>query len=89
MMKIDIAGEDEVTVAVIRKLVNDLRPDVMIDKELPARGGQLKSLAPRYNNLNSHILLLTDLDVYDCPPSLLKDWFKGVPLNSKYLFRIA
>jgi hypothetical protein len=88
-MKVDIVGEDEVTRAVIMRIIKDFRQDIIIDKILPARGGQLKTLAPKYNRLNSPIILLTDLDVYDCPPSLLLDWFQSNRLNPNLLFRIA
>lgn len=88
-MKVDIVGEDEVTRAVLKRLLKDLRLDIEIDKILPARGGQIKVLAPKYNALDLPIILLTDLDTYDCPPSLIYDWFKGVQINRNYLFRIA
>ncbi len=88
-MKVDIVGEDEVTRAVLKRLFRDLRLDIEIDKILPARGGQIKVLAPKYNALDLPIILLTDLDTYDCPPSLIQDWFKGVQINKNYLFRIA
>lgn len=88
-MKVDIAGEDDVTRAVLLRLLKDLRPDIEVDKILPARGSQLKVLAPKYNLLNYPIILLTDLDQYDCPPSLLSDWLPKVALNRNFLFRIA
>lgn len=88
-MKVDIAGEDEVTRAVLLRLLTELRPDIEVNKVLPARGSQLKILAPKYNLLNSPVILLTDLDQYDCPPSLLSDWLPGVTLNRNLLFRIA
>ncbi|MFA5815989.1 MAG: hypothetical protein WC865_10255 [Bacteroidales bacterium] len=88
-MKIDIVGEDDVTRAIIERLIEEYRPDLIIDKVLPARGGHIKPLAVKYNLVNSPIMLLTDLDTYDCPPSLIHDWFGPSILNPKYLFRIA
>ncbi len=88
-MKVDIVGEDEVTRAVIKRLLKDFRPDIEINKVLPARGGQIKVLAPKYNQLKLPIICLTDLDVYDCPPSLIKDWFVSNLDNHLFLFRIA
>ncbi len=88
-MKVDIVGEDEVTRAVILRLLKDFRSDIEIGNILPARGGQIVTLAPKYNNIDSHIVLLTDLDAYICPPALLNDWLGNEPLNPKFLFRIA
>lgn len=88
-MKVDIVGEDQVTTTIIERLINEYRNDIEIDKRLPARGGQIKNLAPKYNLLQTPIILLTDLDQYDCPPSLIRDWFGNSVLNPNYLFRVA
>jgi len=88
-MKVDIVGEDEVTRAILLRLLKNFRPDIEVGNILPARGGQIVNLAPKYNKLDSHILLLTDLDAYVCPPALLNAWFGNTPLNPKHLFRIA
>ena len=88
-MIIDIVGEDDVTRAVIKRLIKEIRKDITIGKVLPARGGQIKILAPKYNLLQTRVMLLTDLDTYDCPTALIKDWFGNAILNPNYLFRIA
>lgn len=88
-MKIDIVGEDQVTQAIIERLINDYRTDLSINNRLPVRGGQIQMLAPKLNLLNSPIFLLTDLDNYQCPPTLLKDWLNNQAISPKLLFRIA
>lgn len=88
-MEIDIVGEDQVTQQIIERLINDYRKDISIKSRLPARGSQIKILAPKLNLLASPVFLLTDLDNYFCPPSLLTDWLNGEKLNEELLFRIA
>lgn len=88
-MDIDIVGEDAVTQAIIERLLSDYREDINIIRRLPARGSEIKNLAPKYNLLNSPVFLLTDLDAYHCPPSLIKDWFPGLEITNDFMFRIA
>lgn len=88
-MFIDIVGEDPVTQAIIERLIKDYRQDLTIKNKLPARGGQIMNLAPKYNKLGSPVFLLTDLDTYQCPPSLIKKWFGKEVIQESMLFRIA
>src|ERR1700761_3824132 len=88
-MDVLIVGEDEVTKAIIRRILLDYRKDIVIENELPARGGQIKQFAPKYNKIDSPIILLTDLDLYNCAPTLIKDWFKDEPLTQQFCFRVA
>jgi len=88
-MEVDIVGEDPVTQAIIGRLVNDYRPDIVIARTLPVRGGQIKSFAPNYNRLGLPIILLTDLDMDDCAPALIRDWLGNEPVSDTMLFRVA
>lgn len=88
-MNIDIVGEDQVTQAIIERLISEYRPDIHISRRLPARGSEIKNLTPKYNLLKSPVFILTDLDTYPCPPSLIQDWLQNVPINKNLLFRIA
>jgi hypothetical protein len=88
-MHIDIVGEDPVTQTIIERLIRQFRSDIVIKNKLPARGGQIKKLAPKFNLLKDPVFLLTDLDSYHCPPSLIREWFGNKALNSQLLFRIA
>lgn len=63
MMEVIIVGEDAVTQAIIKRLIGEICPNGMaILRTDPARGGQLKSLAPKYNQLaaNHRIIMLAD-----------------------------
>jgi len=88
-MDVDIVGEDPVTQAILMKLIGEIRPDIVIGRVLPVRGGQIKKLSPNYNLLGSPIILLTDLDFEDCAPSLIRNWLKNQPLSDTMLFRVA
>jgi hypothetical protein len=88
-MEIDIVGEDPVTQSIIERLLLEYRKDITIKNRLPARGGQIKNLAPIYNKLGTPVFLLTDLDQYHCAPSLISDWFGKQAIASPFLFRIA
>ncbi|MBM3404985.1 MAG: hypothetical protein FJY10_08870 [Bacteroidetes bacterium] len=88
-MFVDVVGEDLVTQTIIERLIRQYRQDLKVRNFLPARGGQIKNLAPMYNKLGHPIILLTDLDTYECPPELISDWFGEDDLNKHFLFRIA
>jgi len=86
---VDVVGEDQVTKSIIDRLLKEYRKDLAVQSYLPVRGGQIKNLAPKYNNLNVPIILLTDLDFYSCPPGLIFDWFGKTIFNKQFLFRVA
>lgn len=75
-MKVYIVGEDDATKEIIRKVINYCGNKIQIITELPARGGQLKSKIHEFNSLSKSypVILLTDLDNYDCPATLIKSW---------------
>lgn len=88
-MTVDIVGEDAVTQAIIKRLLSDFRPDISIGKIMPVRGGQIKTLAPNFNRLETPVILLTDLDNEECPPSLIRSWLNNVAVSETMLFRVA
>lgn len=88
-MNINIAGEDQVTQAIIERLISEYRPDFTINIRWPVRGGQIQNLVPKLNLLDTPTFLLTDLDSYNCPPELLKHWLEGKQKNPNLLFRVA
>ncbi|MFD2918662.1 hypothetical protein ACFS6H_03000 [Terrimonas rubra] len=88
-MEIDIVGEDPVTQSIIERLLREYRTDIIIKNRLPARGGQIQTLAPKYNKLGSPTFLLTDLDTFTCPPALIRKWFGSDNISNELLFRIA
>lgn len=88
-MEIDIVWEDQVTQAIIERLLKDYRTDIAIKNRLPVRWWQIQKYTPIYNKIWDFIFLLTDLDNYVCPPSLINEWLVGDSLSPKMLFRIA
>lgn len=89
MSEIIVVGEDYVTREIINRLLKHYRKDLEIGRSEPVRGGEIKKLAMKYNRLNLPVIMLTDLDQYDCPPSLILDWFQGEPKNPNLVFRVA
>lgn len=86
-----VAVEDELSAAVMRKLIQATGRKFIISRIMNARGyGRLRSDIPKFRNA-CHVLphvVLTDLDQYPCPPALLRDW-KAQSLPPQLLIRIA
>ena len=91
MQSIAVVVEDELSGAVMRKLINATGRNFVIDRMINARGyGQIKSGMGKFRT-SSHVLphvVLTDLDRYSCPPALLNNW-EATDLPPRLLFRIA
>jgi len=88
-MKVYIVGEDDVTLAVIRRVLTHCSADYKIIQSLPARGGQIKSKISEFNKLSeTHpVVLLIDLDNNDCAPQLLRQLIKDK--KNDFIFNIA
>lgn len=86
-----ISGEDQVTKAVIERVLNFCSPSYKILKEIPARGGEIKKKIPELNKLSasSPVILLTDLDASSCAPLLKKDLLKEMEQNENFILNIA
>ena len=89
-MRLFIAGEDEATKAIIKRVLAYCSDNFEIISELPARGGQIKSKMKEFNNLSEKnpVILLTDLDANNCAPELkakLIDFEK----HENFIFNIA
>ena len=83
--------EDELSAAVMGKLINDVNPNLVIDRTINTRGcGDMKKGMEKWKNGSKGIphILLTDLDKYECPVHLISDWgAKNLPEG--LLFRVA
>ena len=88
-MRVFVVGEDDVTLAVIRRVLAYCSDDYEIIQNLPARGGQVKSKISEFNKLSeTHpVVLLIDLDNDDCAPLLIKKLVKDK--NKDFIFNIA
>ena len=85
--------EDELSGAVIDRILSTYRPDISIQKTVPGYGfGKIKKNLPAYNKTAKAgfpYFILTDLDTALCAPQLINDWIKHTPLNSNLFFRVA
>lgn len=86
-----LAVEDELSAAVMCKLVRATGRGFVITRIMNARGcGQLKAGMAKFRTA-CHVLphvVLTDLDQYPCPPALIAAW-KAKALPPQLLLRIA
>ncbi len=86
-----ISAEDPVTKAVIERLLAYCSPRLKVFKEMPARGGEIKSKIAQLNALASSkpVILLMDLDTDDCAPLLKSKLLNGISQSPNFLMSIA
>lgn len=86
-----ISGEDEVTKAIIYRIMDYCSPRLKVFKEIPARGGEIKNKIKELNLLSrvKPVILLTDLDANDCAPAFKDSLLNGVVKNDDFLVNIA
>lgn len=86
-----VAVEDELSAAVMRRLIAVVDRGFVIDRIINTRGnGPLRTGVPKFRAA-SHVLphvVLTDLDRSSCPPDLLKKW-GATNLPPQLLVRVA
>lgn len=86
-----LAVEDELSAAVMRRLIAASGRDFIIDRVFNARGyGRLKIGVDKFKSA-SHALphiVLTDLDTCPCPPELLRQWH-ATQLPPQMLLRVV
>ena len=91
MIYINLVYEDDLSEAVMFKLINHFGEKYNVHNTYSGHGfGYLKSNIKGFNQASvvSPFFMLTDLDNYNCPPSLINDWI-NFPLHSNFIFRIA
>lgn len=91
MQSIAVVVEDELSGAVMRRLIAATGRNFTIDRMINTRGyGQIKSGIGKFRTSSYALphVVLTDLDRYPCPPALLDDW-GATDLPPQLLFRIA
>lgn len=91
MREVYIVAEDEVTVSVLKRLVNDYTRNLVVKGVRPARGGKLKSMIASFNKLSvtNPIILLSDLDTEDCAPLAKAKLLKNELQNPDFIINIA
>lgn len=91
MQGIAVVVEDELSGAVMRRLIAETGRNFVIDRMINVRGyGQIKSGIGKFRTSSYALphVMLTDLDRYPCPPALLDNW-GATDLPPQLLFRIA
>jgi hypothetical protein len=88
---VNLVFEDSLSEAVLRKLLENSRQRYAIGLPYNSRGcGWIRARINALNNSAKGMpyLVLTDLDVYQCPPALIKAWFSTAK-HHNLIFRIA
>lgn len=90
-ISINIAAEDALSEAVVRKIVSSSGRHFLIGASFVRGGyGYLKNKIGGFNNAAkaSPFFVLTDLDQAECAPILMESWLPG-PQHPNLLFRVA
>lgn len=91
LREVQLVVEDELSEAVLRKLVNHSAHNLSIYGVYLTGGfGKIKSNIERFKNASNAMphIVLTDLDRHECVPSMLKNWGVGT-IPQGLLFRVA
>jgi len=87
---INLATEDELSEAVLSRLLSDARRFAIGRRYRRGGNGYLKSTIAGWNRAATGIpfLVLTDLDTHHCPSELIASWL-AAPQHPNLVFRIA
>ena len=89
---INLAVEDELSEVVLRTLLRQLSQGYCIGACYRRGGfGYLRKMIKGFNNAARTVpfLVLTDLDVCQCPPVLIREWLLERDFQPNLLFRVA
>lgn len=92
MMEIYIVGEDPVTCEILKRIISDYAPSLMVKGALPARGSEIKSKMAAFNLMASSypVVLLSDMDTDDCAPIAKNNLTKGIAvIHDNFIINIA
>ena len=87
-----IVGEDEVTRAIITRIIHDYAPHLEIIQYIPARGSEIKAKISSLNvaALHSPVVLLSDMDADPCAPIAKSHLLGGISnLSPEFIVNIA
>ena len=90
-MEVYIVGEDFATQEIIKRIIVHCSIDIKIIAALPARGGQIKRDILKFNDLSKKypVIMLTDLDAYNCAPEMLYNLIHTIPKENTFILNIA
>ncbi len=92
MRAVVLATEDALSETVGRRIVDDTGSGLAVSQLLRRDGfGYLRKRLRNFCEIASHtpVLLLTDLDTKECPPTLIEDWSRGDAIPKQLLIRVA
>lgn len=84
--------EDVLSEAVLKVILEKTKPQLLDGTFICGKGyGNIKRKLKNYNQAskNGCILILTDLDNFECPPALIDNWADGSKLNKNLIFCVA
>jgi len=91
MIRINCVSEDEPSLMVMQKMLNQFEDCFSIDQRTITHGFvKIRKHIKAYNNAASYTpyFVITDLDKNECAPTLIRGWLDE-PLNKNMLFRVA
>lgn len=91
MIPINLAVEDDLSAAVLRRILSSCGQDYAIGSVYQRHGfGFLKKNVKGFNNSakGTPFVLLTDLDSYECPLALISSWL-STSRHPNFMFRVA
>lgn len=89
---VSLVVEDDLSESVLRRILNDVRSDLQVDRVLGNTGfGYIKANLLKFNRAAAGIpfIILADLDNKPCAPGLVAAWSQHSRLHSNILFRVA
>lgn len=92
MIPVNLATEDELSEAVLRRLLRHARRGYSVGNAYGRGGfGYLRKTIIGWNRAARGVpfIVLTDLDNCVCPPALIEQWLPATPKHPNLLFRIA
>jgi hypothetical protein len=90
IVPVNLAVEDELSEAVLRAILSQLRGYAVGVAYRRGGSGYLRRTIRGFNNAarGTPYVVLADLDRYQCPPALIRDWL-SVPQHPNLVFRVA
>ena len=92
MKQVALGTEDELSEAIGRRLLGEADQEIELSPILRRGGnGYLRSKMRSWREIATQqfVVLFTDLDATECPPTLLRDWLGNGRRPEKLLIRVA
>lgn len=86
-----IVGEDEVTRAIVTRIIEDYATHLQVIQYIPARGSEIKAKMASLNTIavQAPVILLADMDTNACAPIAKANLLSGVQQSPEFVVSIA